>query len=116
MKRRVTVSSLVVCVLALVWCGSNAISAQDTTKTTTKAGATQTVSDKAQQFRGNAQEDPNVRAKRAANDRSKTTPAPANKSEQATRGGICVVHVDNRTPWVIDVYVDGDYAGTVGRW
>lgn len=129
MKRRTVFSSLLACALTLVWCASaGPLSAQDKaapqtkTKAASKTGASQSkggqnVSDKAQQSRGNPQEDPNVQTRKAPNDASKAKPAPSNKTSQATRGaGICVVHVDNRTPWVIDVYVDREYAGTVGSW
>lgn len=38
------------------------------------------------------------------------------ESEQARGGEWCKVTVDNWTGYTIDVYVDGDYAGTVGSW
>jgi hypothetical protein len=61
---------------------------------------------KAQTARGDAQ-DPNIKSgPPKAN--SANAPLPAE-----SRGG-CTVHIDNRTGWYIQVYLDGDYRGVVG--
>jgi hypothetical protein len=44
-----------------------------------------------------------------------TTDEPAPKPEKS-RGGECKVIVDNWTGYAIDIYVDGEYAGTVAAW
>jgi hypothetical protein len=38
----------------------------------------------------------------------------AKEAAPRTRAGVCEVHVDNRTRWYIDVYIDGNFRGTVG--
>lgn len=35
---------------------------------------------------------------------------------EATRGDYCKVIVDNWTGYAVDIYVDGDWAGTVAAW
>lgn len=53
-----------------------------------------------------------------------TTPKPVNDEvvvpkpaeNDKARGGYCKVIVDNWTGYTIDVYVDGDYAGTIAAW
>ncbi|MBN2521108.1 MAG: hypothetical protein JXB17_11415 [Bacteroidales bacterium] len=55
-------------------------------------------------------EDPNIVSERP------TTDEPAPQPDEATRGSYCKVIVDNWTGYAIDVYVDGEYAGTVGSW
>lgn len=43
---------------------------------------------------------------------------PASKGGPAAKGpwGTCNVHIDNRTPFIVEVYVSGEYAGAVGPW
>lgn len=41
---------------------------------------------------------------------------PAPKPDESTRGDYCIVYVDNYSGYAIDIYVDGDYAGTVGAY
>ena len=55
-------------------------------------------------------EDPNIKTDRPADD----TPVP--KPDESTRGGYCKVVVDNWSGYAVDIYVDGEYAGTVGAW
>lgn len=54
-----------------------------------------------------------------------TTPKPAcerpddkvaPKPETTSRGSYCQVIIDNWTGYAIDIYVDGDWAGTVAAW
>jgi hypothetical protein len=45
--------------------------------------------------------------------------APPAKGGEKPRGaaqGICDVHFDNRSPWWIHVYVDGEYEGVMPPW
>lgn len=51
------------------------------------------------------------------NQPGKTVPAPPHKGGAKTRGAMTgTLHVDNRTPWIIRIYVDGDYVGNVDRY
>jgi len=62
--------------------------------------------------------DPNIkRDSLPANHAGTTMPAPPSKGGAKTRGAVSgTLHVDNRTSWVIRIYVDGDYVGVVGRY
>jgi hypothetical protein len=65
--------------------------------------------------------DPNIkRDSLPANHAGTTVPAPPSKGGAKTRGAMSgTLHVDNRTSWIIRIYVDGDYRGTLapyGDW
>jgi hypothetical protein len=62
--------------------------------------------------------DANVKADTLpGNQTGKTVPAPPSKGGAKTRGAMSgTLHVDNRTPWIIRIYVDGDYVGNVSRY
>jgi hypothetical protein len=66
--------------------------------------------------RGEESADANIKTRRAANDPAASVPAPASKSGEKSATMGCTVHVDNRTSLYIDVYLDGDFRGTVGPW
>ncbi len=74
--------------------------------------------DKAAKARG--AQDPNIKVTRdkvEANDASKETPAPPHKGGAKSRGpSDCWVKYNNYTPWWIECYADGRYAGTVAPW
>lgn len=56
-------------------------------------------------------EDPNITKDKP------TTDEPAPKPEEsASRGDYCKVIVDNWSGYAVDIYVDGEYAGTVAAW
>jgi hypothetical protein len=86
------------------------------------AGAQQgksAVTSKAQAGRAAGAEDPNIKSReRPTNkaDADTAFPAPPKKGGPRTRGVLCGVHVDNRTPYYIDVFVDGEFADTVTPW
>jgi hypothetical protein len=68
--------------------------------------------------RKSGSEDTNIK-----NDSDKNQPdtqrvPPANKGGKSRGSGplACGVHVDNRTPWLIRVFVDGTYVGTVNQY
>jgi hypothetical protein len=42
--------------------------------------------------------------------------APPNKGGKKTRGPVCRLHVDNRTRWIIQLGVNGEYVGTVAPY
>lgn len=48
------------------------------------------------------------------------TPKPTNDTKAAkpaeTRGESCTVYINNNTGYTIDIYVDGNYKGTVGSY
>jgi len=67
--------------------------------------------------RGAAAANSNIKSADTANDAKQKTPPPMRKS--GTRGAgpyECGIHVDNRTAWMIQIYLDGKYAGTVNTW
>lgn len=55
---------------------------------------------------GRGEKDPNIKQGRPAND--------PNAPDKPVQRGDCEVHVDNRTPWYIDIFVDGTYRGVIG--
>jgi hypothetical protein len=55
--------------------------------------------------------DPNIRTPQKAND-----PKATGSKKQMKRQSVCIVNVDNWTPWYIQVYVDGDFSGIVAPW
>lgn len=72
---------------------------------------------RAQKARGVAgAEDENIKIPRQPNDPNAKQEAPPEKGGPKTRGGSCWVHVDNRTPWYVDIYTDGQYRGQVSPW
>jgi hypothetical protein len=80
-----------------------------------KSSAKKTVADKAQKGRGGGADD-NIKNDSDKNDPNSTAPAPPSKGGPKGRAGLCAVTADNYTPWIIKVYVDGDYRGAVGRY
>jgi hypothetical protein len=61
-------------------------------------------------------DDSNVKSKSNENDASKAASGPIEKSGKTRGFGpyTCVVHVDNRTGWNVNVYIDGSFRGAVG--
>ena len=67
--------------------------------------------------RGDANaKDENIKHDSAPNDPNAKIEAPPEKGGPKTRGGACRAHVDNRTPYVISIYTDGDYRGQVSPY
>jgi hypothetical protein len=60
--------------------------------------------------------DESIKTQRAPNKPDAASPAPANKGGEASRGASGIVHTDNRTALWIDVYLNGDYCGTLSPW
>jgi hypothetical protein len=82
---------------------------------TSKADKKKTIEVKATEGKG---ADPNVKKDKAKSNmvsqKNQTTPP-------ATRGSVygsdyCDVTIDNWTSYILDIYVDGDYRGTIGPW
>jgi hypothetical protein len=78
-----------------------------------KKAAASTSTDKSKKSRGAAGDDSNIKSKAPQNDPSKLgTPTPKEK----TRGGgpsYCRLHIDSRVNAYVNIYVDGDFRGTV---
>ncbi len=72
------------------------------------------VEDKAARHAAGA-DDEHVKRDSAANDPRKKRAAPPSKGGRKTRGDDhhCDVHIDNRTPWKIRFFVEGELAGMV---
>jgi hypothetical protein len=61
-------------------------------------------------------DDAHIKSKSNANDPAKAVGDPIKKGGKTRGWGpyTCVVHVDNRTSWSLNVYVDGYFRGAVG--
>jgi len=63
--------------------------------------------------------DSNIKSNSDENNPNVQTPAPPKKGGSRTQGGgssPCGLHIDNRTPWLMRIYVDGNYRGTVSAY
>lgn len=74
------------------------------------------VESKAAKSRGTSAKDENVKSDVEKNDMNSTLEPPPAKGGKASRGNLCGVHFDNRTPWKLRTYVDGNHWGVVGPW
>src|SRR5580700_4493793 len=79
-------------------------------------GKKEAVTDKAKS--GPQGTDSNIKNDSDKNDPKAQIAAPPNKGGKSRGAGPypCGVHVDNRTPWLIRIYVDGAYRGAVGSY
>ena len=69
---------------------------------------------KAAQSRGDSgAKDENIKQDRAPNDPNAKIEAPPEKGGPKTRQAACRIHIDNRTPYYVDIYTDGNYRGQV---
>ena len=59
--------------------------------------------------------DPHIKQKEAKNNAKKKVEAPTAKGG-TQRGADHLLHVDNRTPWKIVIYIDGENVGSVSEW
>jgi hypothetical protein len=59
-----------------------------------------------------------IKDKSPDNDPKKSVPAPSAKGGGSRGAGPwpCQVHIDNRTGWRIQIYVDGQYDGLLSSW
>lgn len=77
----------------------------------------QSATSAAQKTRGDANaKDENIKHDQTPNDPNAKVEAPPDKGGPKTRGMACHLHVDNRTPWYIYIYTDGDYRGEVSPY
>ena len=104
MKRRVLyslVATLAIAVAASAW-----------VQAAPQKSAPETIKARSVKLRG---ADPNVKQARVANTAGRPAPAPPSKGGAKTRGAsMGVLHVDSRSGYYIDIYLDGRPAGTVG--
>jgi len=67
--------------------------------------------------RAAGEQDPNVKSNSETNSPdAKAAPPPSKSGKRGAGPYECGIHVDNRTPWLAKVYVDGNYVGTVNRY
>ncbi|MGH9773508.1 MAG: hypothetical protein ACRD50_01005 [Candidatus Acidiferrales bacterium] len=121
MQNRKSIQTLLLALAGLVLCGSlaTACAAQEGYAQGQKkpASNSQVVTTQSQ-TRDQGGADANVKDSSTKNNANMHTPAPPNKGGKARGAGpyACQVHVDNRTEWLIQVYVDGNFVGTVNRF
>jgi len=63
--------------------------------------------------------DANIKDNSETNNPNMQEPAPPEKGGPKSRGGgpvPCHIRVDNRTPWLIRIYIDGNYRGVLPRF
>ena len=103
-------------VLSSLACVGGSIVAAETEKTAAAgAGKESTVTEHHKATRG-LEKDPNIKSNSMVNNAKKTVAAPVDKGGPKTRGVTCRLHIDNRTPWIIQIYADGDFLGTVSKY
>ncbi len=107
MRRPTMYALTVACAIALT--ATAWVYAQD------KKGAAQTIKSKSVRTRG---ADSNIKQAQVKNVEGKPAPAPPGKGGAKTRGqaAVGILHVDSRSGYYVDVYLDGRAAGTVGPW
>jgi hypothetical protein len=88
--------------------------AQDKPAAPAKSGEKGKGTTKAEKSRGEG-EDPNIKSNEIKNDPANLPKAPGRKGGDKSRGD-CWVHVDNRTGYYINIYIDGYMRGTVSPW
>ncbi len=79
------------------------------------ADESELVTDTAQKSRGSGSNE-NVKSMSNKNDPNTVIPAPANKSGDKSRQGVCCITIDNYTAWKIQIFVDNDYYGLLFPW
>jgi hypothetical protein len=102
--------------LAASLCFSVPLPGQNTASTPKKASAAKVSADKSKKSQGGG-EDANIKNKSFRNDPSNADKVAPNKSGVKPLGTgpwACTVHVDSRVRLYINIFIDGNYAGTVG--
>jgi hypothetical protein len=107
MKSKCLVVCLLAVVLAFMPLLSSAVSAEQASGKKVEA--------KAQKSRGTGI-DENIKSKAVTNNPKVSPAAPPAKGGTKSRGYCAPLYVDNRTPWKIQIYVDGSYVGMVSPW
>lgn len=112
MKRKTNVVGIVLAIflLPLIYTGSFVEA------TATQKGKGKVTDTHAQKSRGGGA-DENIKSDNETNSASNNMQAPPKKGGARAKGaGTCAVIVDNRTPFLIRIYVDGTYRGTISAW
>lgn len=101
--------------LVLLFGASQALAQDQISKSdkTAKPATKNAVKTAAQSSRGGGA-DTNIKTDRTANDPNTPAAKPEGKGERGSRG--CAVDIVNDTGWYVDIYVNGNYNGTVGPW
>jgi hypothetical protein len=102
--------------LGLLYCVAVAVAQEGGAKESAKP-AKQTVKETAK--KGTSGTDQNIKSDSEKNDPAQKVEPPPQKSGKKSRGlgpYPCSMHVDNHTPWLIRIYVDGSYRGTINSY
>jgi len=105
--KKLAMASVISAVVGFTLVPNSAVVAQGKTKSVeTKATVTK---------RGET--DPNVKKEITENDPKAPATAPVSKGGTKKRGAYSsIIHVDNRTAWIVKLYANGDYVGTVSPY
>ncbi len=76
------------------------------------------LSTRSSEGRGAATSDANIKSSTATNDKATVIPAPKSKGGKTSRGpyGSCLLQVDNRSGYWVNLYTDGNYRGQVSPY
>src|SRR5579884_2711815 len=109
MKRALSIGCALVLSAIIVSLGFSASAA---------VGAKKTESTKAKSAGKLRGADPNIKRSGNTNHAGSTegAVAPKGKAGAKSRGSYATVHIDNRTPWIIHYYDNGNEMGVVGRY
>lgn len=88
----------------LIFVGSLTVNAQDLEK--------KIIETKAKKVETTRGEHPYIKVAKATDDKNLT----AEPKEEKTRATYCKIWLNNFTAYTIDIYVDGEYAGTLPPW
>ena len=102
------------CILAAV---AQEAASKDKNESASAATAKQVVKEMGKKGSGGA--DPNIKSDSEKNNLNQKMDAPPQKSAKKSRGAgpwPCTVHIDNRSPWIIRIYIDGVYRGAVNGY
>ncbi|MBC7880100.1 MAG: hypothetical protein H7Y37_02095 [Anaerolineae bacterium] len=105
--KKLAMASVISAVVGFTLVPHNAVVAQGKVRSVeTKATVTK---------RGEA--DPNVKKEITENDPKAPATAPVSKGGTKKRGAYSsIIHVDNRTAWIVKLYANGDYVGSVSPY
>jgi hypothetical protein len=107
-SKQTLVAGIVVCVLG----GAMLAAAGEPQKPAAETGV---LVSKAARSRG-AGADENIKKDSPVNDAKAQVQAPPDKGGAKSRGMLCRFHVDNRTQWKIQIFVNGQLDGLVGPY
>ncbi|MFN0141677.1 MAG: hypothetical protein ACKVQW_16515 [Pyrinomonadaceae bacterium] len=120
--RRINIIAVLVMALAALSALVISTSGQAKGKKDVSKQKTQRFEMKAQELeatRGPEKADPNVKSESMENTKSQIFVAPlsrSNSSNTVPGTGLCQVDFDNRTGWIIQLFVDGSFRGTLAPW